>query len=766
MRPYQRIHPAPLPAPQPGAVAAQHALFAAIIHAHQHDLLPLLKDALAAGASLQARDGSGCDVFEIAIHHDRPHAIGTLLALGAHLPYVAEGGIDLLMRAAMLDHHDCCDELIANAGLDFFACDHQGRSALFHAAQEQSIASVQVLLQAGADPNQSTYRLNDESLRSLFGHDQQLNGLKVTPLMVATVIGDGALVDMLIENGALPDDGDFPPLHIAAKRHDHDMIERLLRHGADVAASLDAETNCPLHTALVSDAPLRCLRLLSAHYPFAEDDLNDKHRPLLCAIKHNKPDAVALFLSLGAQPCIDAHDPSSSWRIAADLSDEVDLDAQILQLLATTRADRWVGSEHDTDRAGVLFDSIARTYLDLAWLASEGLYPSLLHRLRAQLLSALPTDDWPSVPQKALYTAASYLAIMDAGRISDDTAALPSTSSASSAAVSSADLQWRERTNRCVITQRSCLREAATLLVNANWDRLTHTLTLDFFAQMTADCPDKLSVDVHMTEHLRHTSGLPTSTISLLATAWQQAARDAQSWFGDACALQETERFVVQRMLALAVSEAELKHAQMSNPVSAAWLEDLQRSALDKLALRRFAADPVAWLMRQEQRHDFRAVDTAVISRALSCELGLPPEASNRIADAWANAVQQLATGMRGHEPRSWWRGAARALSPAIAVVIANDESHLLPRAVRDLAERWCVPYLGTLPGRVSAPVILPDHGTVTSLTPLSTPNPTAPRTAPPPPSPAALQPPPRPPAGTKRPAEEAELNRKRSRRQ
>ena len=450
----------------------------------------------------------------------------------------------------------------------------------------------------------------------------------------------------------------------------------------------------------------------------------------------------------------------------------MDLDAQILQLLATTRADRWVGSEHDTDRASVLFDGIARTHLDLAWLASEGLYPSLLKGLRAQLLSALPTDDWPSVPQKALYTAAFCLKLMGDDRTPDDTAALPSTSStsstssASSAAASRTDLPWRERTNRCVITQRTCLHEAATLLVNANWDHLAHALTLDFFAQMTHDCPDKLSVDMHMTEHLQRTSGLPTSTISLLATAWQHAARDAQAWFGDAYGLQETERFVVQRMLALVVSEAELKHAQTSNPVSAAWLEDLQRSALDKLALRRFATDPVAWLMRQEQRHDFRAVDTAAISRALSCALGLPPEASNRIADAWANAVQQLATGIRGHEPRSWWRGAAQALSPTIAVVIANDESSRLPRAVRDLAERWCVPYLGTLPGRVSAPVILPDHGTVTSLTPLSTLNPTSPQTAPPPPSPAALQPPPRPPAGTKRPAEEDELNRKRSRRQ
>ena len=316
MRPYQRIHPAPLPTPQPGAVAAQHALFAAIIHAHKHELLPLLKDALAAGASLQARDGSGCDVFELAVHHDRPNAIGTLLALGTSLPYVTDDGIDLLMRAAMLDHHDCCDELINSAGLDIFARDKQGRSALFHAVQERSTASLKVLLRAGADPNQSTDRLQSNVLTRLFGHDHQLDGLKVTPLMVATVIGDGVLVDLLIENGALPDDGDFPPLHIAAKLHDHDMIERLLRHRAEVAGSLDAETNCPLHTALVSDAPLRCLRLLAAHYPFAEDDLNDKHRPLLCAIKHNKPDAVALFLSLGAQPCIDVHDPSSSWRMA------------------------------------------------------------------------------------------------------------------------------------------------------------------------------------------------------------------------------------------------------------------------------------------------------------------------------------------------------------------------------------------------------------------------------------------------------------------
>ena len=77
---------------------AQRALCAAISYAPAGDLLTLARDALAAGASLTERDVHGKDVLSLAVHDDRPHAIGTLLALGADLPEVPAHGIDLLIE--------------------------------------------------------------------------------------------------------------------------------------------------------------------------------------------------------------------------------------------------------------------------------------------------------------------------------------------------------------------------------------------------------------------------------------------------------------------------------------------------------------------------------------------------------------------------------------------------------------------------------------------------------------------------------------------
>lgn len=789
MQAFRRIHPPDLPVnalPQAGpglsAHAARHALFSAIMHAPKHDLLALLKSALAAGASLQDRFVNDADVFTTAVCHDRPHAIGLLLALGAQLPYADAHGIDLLMHAAMLDHDECCSELINNAGLHLSYCDSQGRNALFHAVQSGSVASARVMLQAGADPNQSTDRLHPESLSKLLGRDHRIDGLEVTPLMVATARGDGVLVDVLIDSGARPDDGDFPPLHIAAEKHDEDMIARLLRHGAQVAASLDVETNCPLHAALASHAPLRCLRLLATHYPFAEDDVRDGNRPLLCAIRRHHADAVALFLGLGAQPCNDASDAASSWRIAADLGDDADGGAQILQLLATTRADRCAGAEIDADRVTMIFDGIVRCRHDPASLASHGLYPSLVQGLRSQLLTAPPDHDWQSVPQRALYAAALQLSVKEGDRIQAELpfgtgtptgsglAAPPSASSALPVDEACPGLKWRERTERGIAAQRSWLRRAAAHLVDANKVQLIRALTLDFFREMTDHCPDDVRLDDYIIEQLRSASGLPVSLISLLGKAWLHAARDARIWGGDAYSLEETEHFVEQRMLARAASDAELKHALVPNAMSATWLADLKQCALDKLALLRFARNPVEWLMRQEQRHDFRAVDTQAIKRALFCELGLPPAAGEAIAGAWEDAIRLLATINHGHQPQSWWRNAARMLSPIIAIILASDESRPLPRAVHDLTESWYAQTtdtaLGTLSGAADAPAVRSALSDTSDAGTPPTPNLTSPSAAPPPPSSPPLQAPPRPQAGSRRHADDEELPRKKPRHQ
>ncbi len=737
MRPHANALPPALPAGLPPhalpQAAAQDALFSAITFAHASDLLPLLKDALAAGASFNARDLNHNDVFNLAVIHDRPHAIGTLLALGAPLPFVQEDGIDLLMRAAMLDHSGCCDELIKIANMDPQATDRQGRTALFIAAQYGAVQSARILLAAGASAGASTTHLSDENLQSIFGMGRQLNGQQVTPLMVATARGDNVMVDLLIDAGAKTHDGDFPPLHIAADAHDPDMIKRLIDGGAEVAASLDWHADTALETAIRSDAPINCIRLLAENFSFIEADEVDQKELLSDAIESARTNVLALFLAHGAEPDEHVAGMVSVWDTAAITPNAADAGAQRrLHLLTTCRANRWSVVEPDADNAVLAFHVIATANNDAARIASQGLYPSLAQGLQAELLAKPPGADWQGTRQSALYAAALYLAQGAPAAV----AANANPPIGQRPAELTPDLEWQYRTDDGIEAQRSWLQAAASALVQQNAAILRRSLTLDFYLQMADNCPGNTRLDKYISDQLKATSGLPDSVIQLIARLWTTSSSNAQQWT-DALNADQREHFIAHQMLALVVHGIETL-APPPNALSARWMTDLQQIAEERMPLRTFASNPVAWLMRHEQRHDLRPVNVDALSGALGYELGLSPEACDAIAKGWSTTIALLADDKRMLRPDTLWRLAAIGLSPVIANALVTNDVLVLPRKVRELAEQWCVQQTGPLPGRAAVPAAVP----------------------------ASQAPPPRPPVGRKRPAEPDTEPRKEARHQ
>lgn len=786
MRPYIPPRPpfvpavqAAQPVPQPGA---QQALFSAITFAPQGDLLTLAKDALAAGASLLARDAHGNDVLTLAVVNDRPHAIGTLLALGAGLPDVPDDGIDLLMRAAMLNHSECCHELIQVADLDIDSTDIQGRSALFFAVQAGAAPSARILVGCGADVNLATDRLAPVTLQSLFGQNHQLDARKVTLAMVAVAEDDSVMVDLLSAAGTNLNDGDFPPLHIAADAHDPGLIERLISSGAEVAASLDWETRSPLETALKTGAPMNCLRLLAAHYRFVEDQLDDPTRPLMQAVKAGLPDPLALFLAHGADPGPWIDGQSSAWTQALRHEPE-DSIYRLLHLLATVHAERWCNSSGTECSAGStgstgsddllvankLFEHIVRSHADPAVMASEGIYPSVLSGLRASLAARPPGDDWRGTAQAALYGATLYFADDRNARFTPQFGpqrAIPP-------AQRTPDEHWTIRTDELLARQPAWLRQAALQLQQFNINQIKLALTLPFFRRMTDSCPDDTQLAAHISDQLSITSALPTPLTRLIGQAWQDAARHARDWGDERLDLEQAEAFILPHLAMLVARRVELAVPRLSDQSTVVWMGRLQFAAMHDMAVQNFASHPVDWLMRFEQRHHLRAVDEKAIATALICELGLPPATSDQLAHAWADVIQQLATGVRGSSPPAWWRDAARAYSHSVASALVIDERIELPRVIRDAAEAWCVQQTGPLPGRVLIPVLTSAPATTTPDVPPASPiaSPRMNLTSPQGGQAASLspipqEPPPRPPADRKRAAEPDEDTRKKARHQ
>ncbi len=706
---------------------AEQALLAAICYAAEHQLLPLIKDALAAGASLDYRDSLGRDLLTIAVALDRPHALATLLALGARMPEVPEDGIDLMMQAATLDHDECCRILLNPVDMDADALDNEGRSALFHAVVSGAVASALVLLDAGADMNLCTTDLSPNSLNCLFCRHLLPAGREVTPLMVAAASNNKAMMNLLIRHGADPNLGDLPPLHIAAIAHDADMIAYLLAQGASLTDSVNWNTETALVPALANHAPIDCLRLLAKDYPFHTDDAQDPDQLLRFALQLGRTDAVALFLGLGAKPAEhQVDDRASLWRLAIDGHHGHQAAAlEVLDLMATTKATCWASREPDGDEIIFALDAIRRAEGDLAAIADSGLYPSLLSPLQLALTVTPAGTDWHWMNQWALHAAgiflslagdATPLATSEASPAASSVAPSISTSAAPTAppAASPADAQpahadalWQQRTTRGRDEQAAWLRQAATQWVESNKAALQQALTLPFFMTLKNSCPEDARLEADIKAHLLENTGLPTNLINGLASTWMSSASEARHLLGDEAPAEQAMQFVWQRMLLHTARWVELALPAVGDTVSASWMRELQQMATGALALKDFANQPVHWLMLHEQRLNLRPVAAPELAGALCVQLGLPPDTAIAIAEAWAGVIAQLADGSLICSPAEKWRTAARAFSPALGRVLVEDTALVLPRSVRDGAERWCVQQNGPLPGRVSIPVLM-----------------------------------------------------------
>ena len=208
------------------------------------DMLELL---LKAGASPNVSLSMGETPLMAAARSGNAITVKLLLESGADVTTTeGEKGQDALMWAVAQQHAEVARELIdygANlnarskvwyqlentAGntnpIGNFRMAHGGSTPLMFAARSGNVDVARVLIEAGADVN-----------------DTEASG--ASALVIATHSGHGSLAQFLVENGADPNaaEAGYTALHAAVLRSQIELVRSLLRYGADINAVIEHGT--------------------------------------------------------------------------------------------------------------------------------------------------------------------------------------------------------------------------------------------------------------------------------------------------------------------------------------------------------------------------------------------------------------------------------------------------------------------------------------------------------------------------------------------
>lgn len=220
-----------------------------------NDQVGVLKFILGRGTATScATTIEGYRPIHLAAMEGRAQAISALCDFNANVN-VRSGtdGCSALHYAAQGGHDDAISELLYH-GADINALDDQDLTALFHAVQWGEADTVLLLCDNGASVNPPGYNADIEAANQEYtetlstfcetgGNVQVDRGTGTAPLYQAVANGNTEVIQILLKYGAdvnvITDDNGWTPLHLAADQNREDIVNLLLEEGADRGAMTD-----------------------------------------------------------------------------------------------------------------------------------------------------------------------------------------------------------------------------------------------------------------------------------------------------------------------------------------------------------------------------------------------------------------------------------------------------------------------------------------------------------------------------------------------
>ena len=296
-----------------------------LVDAAKQGDLAALRALIEGGADVNATNYLGVTPLWSAGLNGSPAMARKLLAAGARPNAALPSGETLVMTAARTGNADVVEQLLA-AGADPNGSGERGQTALMWAASQRHAGVVEVLLRYGADVDARSDIWTQlwQSTQSIEVHPDLLMWIEhggLTPLLFAARVGDLASVKLLLAAGADVDDASAygtSATVIAVQSGNLELVELLLESGADPNAAVagysalhwailgrdtgvvrallakGADPNMPLLT----DTPFRRLSPLDLSFHPAWIGAT----PFWLAARFNEPDVMRLLVDHGADP--------------------------------------------------------------------------------------------------------------------------------------------------------------------------------------------------------------------------------------------------------------------------------------------------------------------------------------------------------------------------------------------------------------------------------------------------------------------------------
>ncbi|MCI0611437.1 ankyrin repeat domain-containing protein, partial [bacterium] len=286
----------------------------------------MIRMLVVAGADTELLDESSQTALHYAVAALRPSSVRALIEAGADLnARDGQGRTPLILCSEQQSDPILTAQLArilvaAEAKLDLI--DNSGQSTLMKAAQNGNLRMERVLIAAGADQSELNQmrlfmlvKANNfaelESLLKTIGPDAR-DDQNRTPLMLAIMERNAEMVDFLLKHGADPNSEDSnhqTPIMYAANfrfgRRNLKIVKQLLDAGSKVNIK-DSDNSSPLAIAVesVSGEGESIIKILLDAK--ADPNVTYFQQPiLLSAIRKREPTLVDLLLRAGANPNVE-----------------------------------------------------------------------------------------------------------------------------------------------------------------------------------------------------------------------------------------------------------------------------------------------------------------------------------------------------------------------------------------------------------------------------------------------------------------------------